>query len=258
LTGAYKDACDSCWKTNAALQCIDWNDCEGRKWIACDRCNFHAVRPRGDPTTDLRFTRTFDEVQYKLGARHHEKGALHMTVMQVRQLRKHILSKGGKHSFMHFQMWVMSLVAIRCFLRAEEAISLELDFFRTECTVLHEESDRIDEIVLKVKGKSDTEWQHLSIFRDDENPEFCALRALLVYLAQARITGGMLFPNYEDLIDNLQEENKNPTEAFPDHYSYDKFLKNLKVSFRNVFMLHVLFYYLTTHSFIIVFINRII
>ena len=122
----------------------------------------------------------------------------------------------------------MTLLGMRCFLRGEEICSVELDHFCTECSVVQQEEKRIDQIVLRVQGKADTEEQYLSIYRDDENTEFCLVRLLMIYIAKAKITGGFLFPNFEDLEANLDDNNK-PTEAFDVSYCYEKFLRNLKV-----------------------------
>ncbi|KAL7562739.1 hypothetical protein ACA910_013241 [Epithemia clementina (nom. ined.)] len=136
------------------------------------------------------------------------------------------MSKGT--SIKWLQLWVLILLAIRLFLRAEEVCEIKIDQFRSECTILHEEQGRVDQIVLWIKGKTDTEEQCLSLFRDDDNTEFCPVRALLVYIDSAKLEGPYLFPKAELLEDHLSGDNVGDViwEDFP--YSYTDLLNELK------------------------------
>jgi hypothetical protein len=197
------------------------------------QCDTQRVRARGDPTTDKQCVMCFKNVVAKLSDRHCPKGALHMTVKQVRQLRSHILGKGTRVALKHLMMWLMILMGIKLFLRADEICSVQIEHFRTECAVVNTEVKRIDEIVISVKGKNDTAPVSLSIFRDDDTPIFCLLRLLLIYIAKAKITEGYLFrdmPHVEagnNITDGMSKDGK---KGKP--FSYEKFLKLLKVSER--------------------------
>ena len=71
---------------------------------------------------------------------------------------------------------------------------MELDHFILEL-VDYYNSGEVERLCVKVKGKSDKEWVTLLIWSDNENPEFCLVRHLLVYLKLTGITGGFLFPH---------------------------------------------------------------
>jgi hypothetical protein len=233
-SNSYSPACTGCYTTNVARDGeIDFNDpgsWVGRDWIACSQCTVQCIRARGDPTYDKKCDVAFKQVQGTLKAKHTVKGALHMTVKQVRQLRDYILGKGTKRAFKFLQLWVMILLGIRCLLRADEIVSVCLEQFRTQSAVVHLEHPRIDELVVKVQGKCDDEPVWLSIFRDDENPEFCLVRLIMVYLGTSKIEDGFLFPDPEELMENLKSENPNPKTSFESHITYYKLLELIKVS----------------------------
>ena len=65
---------------------------------------------------------------------------------------------------------------------------VELDHFILEL-VDYYNSGEVERLCVKVKGKSDKEWVTLLIWSDNENPEFCLVRHLLVYLKSTGITG---------------------------------------------------------------------
>ena len=55
-------------------------------------------------------------------------------------------------------------------------------------------------ISIKVFGKADTDWVTLTLWTDDECPEFCPVRLLLVYGHLTKIQGGFLFPSELELL----------------------------------------------------------
>ena len=60
-------------------------------------------------------------------------------------------------------------------------------------------------LVVKVQGKADDDVVHLYIWMDDENPEFCPVRHLFVYVYVAGVQGGFLFPSKNELMENRPE-----------------------------------------------------
>ena len=125
----------------------------------------------------------------------------------------------------------MLLLGIKLFLRADELVHLQFKYFLQKCFILHRDIARIDRLAISIKGKTDAKWVHLVLYRDDENPEFCAMRHLLVYLAYTNISGGYLFPDWkvELRVRLISDDNKNTWEAVT-HVKYRSFLDRLKVS----------------------------
>jgi integrase len=94
-----------------------------------------------------------------------------------------------------FQIYVMILLGIKLFLRASELISIRMEDFRERLYIVND--DRVRGISIAVDGKSDYGTQYLYIWEDEECPEFCPLRHLLVYMATTGITEGYLFPYFK-------------------------------------------------------------
>jgi hypothetical protein len=92
------------------------------------------------------------------------------------------------------------------------------------------EHHRIEELVVRVQGKCDPDPVWLLIFRDDKNPEFCLVRLLMVYLGTSEIEDGFLFPDPNELMDNLKPKNGNRKTSFEKHMCYYKLLELIKVS----------------------------
>ncbi|KAL7570837.1 hypothetical protein ACA910_018905 [Epithemia clementina (nom. ined.)] len=204
VTKNYFSVCQKCLAKNIERDGeIDWKNTINRCFVPCDTCMFHRCRPRGDPTYHAKCIAKFQRVSNFLKDKHKVKGALYLTPKQVRVLRTHIMAQGGSVKWL--QLWTMFLLGIRLFLRAEEVCELKLEDFRTDCFIVHKQEGRVDQLVIKVKGKADTEVQSLSIFRDEDNPEFCPIRVLLVYLDTAKISGPYLFPRSDLLESHLEE-----------------------------------------------------
>ena len=227
FANAYYPVCPKCIERNTLIGGpIDWSNTHMRRFEPCDTCTFQKVKPRGDPTYDVKCAARFQRVHNVLKNKHKARGALHMSSLQVRVIRNHLMSKGG--DIRHLQLWTMLLTGIKLFLRAEEVCSIRLAQFRTDCFVVQDKEARVDQIVVWVKGKCDTEEQSLSIYRDDENPEFCLVRALLVYVCCAQPKGVYLFPPFAN-----SKQTSEDSENTESHIEYSDLLKEIKVSFSN-------------------------
>jgi hypothetical protein len=135
--------------------------------------------------------------------------------------------KEGIDSSENIQLWTMVLLGIKLFLRADELVTMKLENFRPECARIDKKNKRIESIVLKVRGKSDLDWVSLTLWRDDQNPEFCPIRALMVYLAKANLKDGYLFPKVQHVSANFSV--KEP-QSYDVHNTYEQFLHSLRVS----------------------------
>ena len=73
-------------------------------------------------------------------------------------------------------------------------------------------------MVFKVKGKSDKKPAHLILWRNDEFPELCPVRHLLVYVKISGFDSGFLFPKQNFKVEDVEQRK----------YDYPSFLENLR------------------------------
>jgi hypothetical protein len=238
--GVYTLPCDDCLSANQpsdgdAGGLLDFT--KGRAWL---HCGYHtagsALRVRGDPTLQKNCSDFFNGREKYLDSTHDIRGNVQLTACQVRQLRSALLNtgmrKGGlKTKLKNLQTYLMLLLGIKLFLRADEVVTLQLSQFRTDCAIVDKEVCRIDRLVVWVKGKTDKKPVNLCLYRDDENPEFCPIRHLMAYLAYTNIDSGYLFPAWpSELLPQLQESKNVSKWEASTHVSYRDFLDRVQVS----------------------------
>ena len=236
MTDCYIGTCERCLEKNedvTGTRTINWLTAINREFQSCGSCTYPRIRPRGCPTFHRLCVSMYNRVENTLKSTHHIRGALHMTTKQLRLVRAYLMSKST--DIANLQLWCLILMGVHLFLRAQEVCSIRLDQFRTECFVVLENELRVDQIVLWIKGKADKVEQSLSLFRDDENPEFCPVRALLVYLASANVPGPYLFPR-ADHLQNFLAGRPLPDDWGTQCFKYNDLLSQLKV--RTVLRLH--------------------
>jgi integrase len=122
---------------------------------------------------------------------HRVRGCTVLLPGDLRDLREQLVGADRQG----FQIYVMILLGIKLFLRASELISIRMEDFRERLYIVND--DRVRGISIAVDGKSDYGTQYLYIWEDEECPEFCPLRHLLVYVAITGITEGYLFPYFK-------------------------------------------------------------
>ena len=135
----------------------------------------------------------------------------------------------------HLQTYVMLLLGIKCFLRADEVVNLTVeDFPSMSFTVLNPENAgffKVKELALEVCGKCDKRAVTLLLHRDDKNPEFCLIRHLLLYMSQTNISSGFVFPDWNNELWPKMFHWHHLTPSRPDrHVKYSNFLERVKVS----------------------------
>lgn len=183
--GEYLEACDMCRKLP-----------ESHQHKGCDHHKGNPqLRRKGNPTKHSIFTNSIvqrkkDSVEYE------EQGSSQLLPSDVRLLRTHLLST---KCIVNLQMWVIIIVSIKLFLRHDEFHDIEMAHFLPE--LFHILEDRIESLVLKVFGKSDKRWIKLALFSDNEYPDLCPIRPLLVYMHLIGIKDGYLFPSEAELLD---------------------------------------------------------
>ena len=113
----------------------------------------------------------------------------------------------------------MILHGILHFLRVHELIDFELTNFHKNCT-LADEFHGPTAFVVSIKGKTDQDiYKDLAMYRDDECPEFCLVRHLMVYIKYANINSKCkyLYPDLGSMINGTYKP-----------VPYQLFLENMK------------------------------
>jgi hypothetical protein len=128
-------------------------------------------------------------------AAYKKKGSMQLTPSQVRVLRSLLLSSGDINDM---KTYVMIILGIKLFLRANELIKLKLDMFGLDYQIVS--TDNVRALSVTIQGKTDPVPVTLMIFSDDECPEFCPVRHLLAYVERAGLKeNSFLFPGDDEL-----------------------------------------------------------
>lgn len=128
------------------------------------------------------------------------RGCSHLLPSYVRKMREALLAS---NDIVDFQTYCIILIGIKVFLRQDEFGDIEIEDFEPTLFIVKDEA--IIGLVVKVQGKADDDVVHLYIWMDDENPEFCPVRHLFVYVYVAGVKGGFLFPSKKELLVNRPE-----------------------------------------------------
>ena len=120
----------------------------------------------------------------KSEAEHEKKGNVKLTPFHVRRLRSHLLSTNDNNLL---QLYVMILMGIKLFLRADELINMKMSDFLIDLQIVNEVSG-VTGLAVKVKGKSDKESKVLVIWHDEMFPEFDLIKHLLLYVKCVGLT----------------------------------------------------------------------
>ena len=97
------------------------------------------------------------------------------------------------------QTMVMIMAAICLFFCFDDLDSITIKHFIPKQFVF-DPAEIVMGIGMKVFGKADTDWVMLTLRTDDECPEFCRVRLLLVYIHLTKIQGEVLFPSKLELL----------------------------------------------------------
>jgi hypothetical protein len=126
---------------------------------------------------------------------HIVKGSCHLLPSEVRKIRD-VLTSTGKHE--DLQLFTIILVSIYLFLRYDEFNRIRVkDIIPSYSAV---EKHKITNLCVKVRGKTDKEFQNLILWAYDDCPDLCPVRHLMTYVHLCQITegedgDGYLFPN---------------------------------------------------------------
>ena len=94
---------------------------------------------------------------------------------------------------------VMILVAICLFFCFNDLDGMTIEHFIPEQFV-SDPAGNVMGICIKVFGKTNTDWVTLTLWTDDECPEFCPVCLLLFYSHLTKTQGGFLFPSELELL----------------------------------------------------------
>lgn len=147
----------------------------------------------GNPTKNHVFTNTVAKCM-KDGAMYVERGDSQLLPSDLRALRTHLLSTNDLDNL---QMWVVVLLGCKLFLRSDEILTVTFEDVIDELIVRVDE--HVHSITFRIMGKADNKPVHMVAHSDDEYPDLCPVRALLVYVHCARITQGAVFPKLGSL-----------------------------------------------------------
>ena len=207
-SGGYLDVCSDClreWSSNSSS-------------IGCMQHAYKRKIIRGGNPRNSKEVKQMLGIVNKETENHVVRGAYQLIPREMRAIRKMLLST---NKIEDLQCWVMILISVKLYLRAEEVCTIRLDHFLKEWFVIDEVSNKVKALALKIKGKTDEDWLRFFIYRSDDCPEFCAMRHLLVYLHCCNIEGdsGWLFPNLR---------------CRQNHVSYASFLRVMKTRFTHL------------------------
>ena len=175
-------------------------------------CRKHAMRPNLSARGNI-FNHTLNKrhfnfyMKYKKKV-HLERGCGQFYPSEIRTIRSHLMTSSDPSDW---QTYIMILIGIKCFLRMEEILELEVaDFIHswypvgkhgstkpaienalTKCQVFS--FTDLESIGFEIQGKSDLHPVRLMIFRDRICPEFDLLLHILWYMKTLNIKGGKLF-----------------------------------------------------------------
>lgn len=114
---------------------------------------------------------------------------------ELRAIRRYLLSMNTEY---HLMLWTITICGVRQFLRIDEDLTLTMDHFQPHYFQVHD-SGHVDSLAMKIKGKRDIDWVFLKMWADNECPDLCPVRALLIWLAVSKIEDGFIFPPRVDI-----------------------------------------------------------
>lgn len=211
------------------------NDLGGQYVEHCDACRALPARQRhkgciihsGDPRlirkgnpaehqTFLNMKTSMMKVAADEG--YEENGSSQLLPSDLRLLRTHLLSSG---SIIALQTWVIIIVSVKQALRHDDAYDMNLEHFLP--ALFEVQQTGIAALGVEVNGKADQKWIKQKLFADDEYPDLCPVRPLLVYMHLIGIKGGYLFPSANEIL------NECPANGiYKTTYEYQGFLKSFK------------------------------
>jgi hypothetical protein len=185
--GQYCDPCDAC----RALPLEEKHK----------GCQHHLGEPRlfakGNPVEHQDFKNTAESLKKKANeAGYKEHGSSQLLPSDIRILNNNLLSSG---TIVGLQTWVIVISAIKQAWRHDDFYDMCLEKFLPQHFQIRR--DLLSALALQVFGKADKQWIPQKLHADNEYPELCPCRPLLIYMHIIGIKGGYLFPSESELFD---------------------------------------------------------
>jgi hypothetical protein len=184
-------------------------------------CETHAGMPRLRSAGNVISCKEWrDEKDFWKVARssYQQKGNVQLLPSEIRQLRALLLSDGSIYGL---QKYVMIILGIKLFLRADELISLRVESFDVSLFLVDRDRGP-SALCVKIQVKNDVTPYHMVLWAESEYPEFCPVRHLLYYLRLSGVKKGYMFPPAKLLLHSADGNYD------ADHYAYDDWLDCLK------------------------------
>jgi hypothetical protein len=167
------------------------------------------------------------------GHNHKETGDSQFTPKNLRAIRRFCLATG---TITGLQTWLLVIMGCKMFLRPDELITIEIKSFVP--TLFVRKGEHVIALFCKVMGKCDKKEHGIWIWADDENPDLCPIRPLLIYVWLLHIRSGSLFPKTAEFTATQQPPLVVPPNdktvykpvdgEFVTQVQYDTFLKSFK------------------------------
>lgn len=189
----YVEPCEHCIQGNQESGYAQNPSTTTASWFSCSHhANAPKLRATGNVMTSPIVSDKYKHWRAELDRTHKKKGNVQLSPKQLRQIRSVLISTGNVQDL---QLYTMMLLGVKLFLRADEIISMRMEHFNKNKDLFSVGRTSVRCLVVSVKGKSDDQEVLLRLFRDDENPDFCPVRHLLLYVKEIG-TGesGFLFP----------------------------------------------------------------
>ena len=163
--------------------------------VACSSChdayNRACTGYSGNALSSESIQKYFALRRNELKSDHISQGNVQLTPEEVRLLRTDLLS-AGNFSTENLKIYTMIIVGISAFLRSDELLNLKVEDVSTElCGITPTKG--VQSIVIKVKGKTDKRTQYLTLWANDEFPELCRVKHLLLHISISRTLSGFVF-----------------------------------------------------------------
>jgi hypothetical protein len=157
-----------------------------------------------------------------------KKGNIQLLPSEVRRIGSALLAE---NSIYGLQYWTMVIMGIKLFLRVSELLCIQVEDFDPELMMLESTSTYVSAMAVGVLGKGG-KYEWLSMYVDDEYPELCPIRALLLYISLSGITEGYIFPKFlpcDDSTEPMEDDCSTGSIGDDLHYPYPVFIRKMKV-----------------------------
>ncbi|KAI9341777.1 hypothetical protein DFJ73DRAFT_535037 [Zopfochytrium polystomum] len=174
-------------------------------------CARHAGEPKlfrtGNPCESDSFRSMAKGLKKNMGD-YFPHGDSALSLFDLIRIRTALLRRGTRADL---QLWVMIIVSVKLFLRSDEILGLAFDsnagtrnYVFWDCSSVSGDG-ALDVLAFSIRGKCDRAPTTLLLYRDDQFPELCPIRAILQYVHECHVKRGYLFPQ-TDVLDKLTAE----------------------------------------------------